>query len=282
MTPVIQYPLGVGELQTRVLEAGTTNDDCVLMIHGVGARADRFRPNVEAFAAQGCRAVAVDLPGHGLATKDGDLPYSAAFFADFALRSLDALGIEAATLVGTSLGGHIAALAALQEPRRVPHLVLVGAMGLVPTRDVLEPIAKGLTDRSREAVRAKLHRVQGDPSRVTEDWVEEEWRIANSPGAAESLDALADYIAHRQDAEVCGDRLGELPESTTVLLVWGEDDVAVPVAAGYQALEVIPRARLALLRGAGHGPYYEREEAFTELVMDELRGTASSERIRRL
>ena len=61
---IISYPLEAGGVQTRVLECGTGGDTVVFM-HGVGARADRWRSNLGPFAEAGYRCLAIDLPGHG-------------------------------------------------------------------------------------------------------------------------------------------------------------------------------------------------------------------------
>ena len=65
---MIQYPLGAAGTLTRVLEAGR-GDRTMLLVHGVGARADRWRLNLDALAEAGYHAYAIDLPGHGLAEK---------------------------------------------------------------------------------------------------------------------------------------------------------------------------------------------------------------------
>ena len=276
---MIQYPLGVGGHTTRVLESGS-GDEVLLLVHGVGARADRWRPNLLGLGAAGYRVVAIDLPGHGLAVKGGDLPYSVPFFADFLLGTLDALGIGRVTLVGTSLGAHIVAEAACRAPDRVLSLVMVGALGLVSRPGLTPPMARSLRATSREAVHDKLLRVCGDPSLVSEEWVTEEWRIANSPGAKEALDLLAAYMDSGQDADTLGERLRALGPDLETLLVWGEDDQSVPVEVGRAALELLPGSRLVVMRGAGHGPYYERPEVFNGLVASFLAGTLGPERTR--
>ncbi len=62
---MIQYPLSIGGILTRVLEAGT-GDEAIVFLHGLGARADRWRGTLQSFATQGFRCFAFDFPGHGL------------------------------------------------------------------------------------------------------------------------------------------------------------------------------------------------------------------------
>ncbi|MYI14983.1 MAG: alpha/beta fold hydrolase [Acidimicrobiaceae bacterium] len=65
---MIQYPVEAGGVLTRVLAAGD-GDDHLVLVHGVGARADRWRRNVDPLAEAGWHVHALDLPGLGLSDK---------------------------------------------------------------------------------------------------------------------------------------------------------------------------------------------------------------------
>src|SRR5579862_9816819 len=101
----IAYPLGLGGATIRVLECGE-GEDHVVLLHGSGSRADRWRRNLPGLAAAGKHGYALDLPGHGFATKSEDFDYTTPSFAGVVRDALDALGIGSPVLVGTSLGGH--------------------------------------------------------------------------------------------------------------------------------------------------------------------------------
>ena len=72
---MITYPLALGDQYTRVVEHGT-GPETIVLIHGLGARADRWRRNIGPLADAGYRCVALDLPGHGFASKDGEFDFS--------------------------------------------------------------------------------------------------------------------------------------------------------------------------------------------------------------
>jgi pimeloyl-ACP methyl ester carboxylesterase len=103
-----------------------------MFVHGLGARADRWRGTVERVAALGYRAIAWDLHGHGFASKETDGPADVPALAAMLWNILDLLGVGQVTLVGTSLGAHIAAYAACEQPTRVGGIAMVGALGVVP------------------------------------------------------------------------------------------------------------------------------------------------------
>jgi pimeloyl-ACP methyl ester carboxylesterase len=268
----IEYPFGAGISLTRVIEAGE-GDDAVIFIHGLGARADRWRRNLPAFADAGYRCYAIDLPGHGFAVKGASVPHDVPGLADFLIAFLDAMGIAHATLVGTSLGGHVAATVACRDPSRVRALVLVGTLGLVPIgAEAGEAIRDSVRNTSRDAIAGKLAFVLADPALATPALIEEEYRINNSPGAAESFAMLGDYIADGVDDDLVSDALSGLVATLPIMLVWGSADKAVPLAVGEKSRALLGDVPLLSVEGVGHAPYYERADAFNGPVLEFLAG----------
>jgi pimeloyl-ACP methyl ester carboxylesterase len=56
-----------------------------------------------------------------------------------------------------------------------------------------------------------------------------------------------------------------IPGST--LVVWGSDDAIVPVEIARRLVQLIPDARLELVKGAGHQPQWEAPDAFHAAVL---------------
>jgi pimeloyl-ACP methyl ester carboxylesterase len=268
---VISYPYGVGDVVIRVIEEGS-GDHVALLLHGVGARADRWRHNIGALAAAGLHVYAIDLPGHGFSAK-GDFDYSVDGYASLAQRFLDSVGAARCVLVGTSLGGHIQAAVTCRDPARVTALILVGTLGITPLGEQgRQAVANSLLDASAQGVRAKLTRVIHDPALVTEDWIREESLINSSPAASAAFGSLAEYFRSRIDDDTVGERLAGLTEPPPTLLVWGADDLIVPPAIGHQSRQILGEGvPLAMIPAAGHAPYLERPELFNDAVLAFLR-----------
>lgn len=270
---VLEYPWQAGGIATRVLEAGDGGLPSVLL-HGVGARADRWRENLEGLAGAGLHVFAIDLPGHGFAAKGsafGD--YSVPGYATFLERFLDSIGAETAVLIGTSLGGHIAAELTCRVPHRVAALVLVGTLGLVPLgAEAREGLARSLADTSEPGIRQKLAGVIHDPALVTDDWIANESRINSSPGAEASFAALGTYFRERIDDDLVGERLVALDAPPDTLLVWGAEDVIVTPAVGERGQELLgPQVSLRTIASTGHAPYLEAPSEFDQIVTSFLR-----------
>jgi pimeloyl-ACP methyl ester carboxylesterase len=247
----------------------------LVLVHGVGARADRWRRNIGPLAAAGWHVHAFDLPGHGLAQKGDGPEYSVPGYARFLDGFLDLIGAESAALVGTSLGGHTVATLACQRPERVRALVLVGSIGLIPWgAEQRASTRERLRDASRGSIELKLRGLVHDQALVTDEWLSEEVLINNSPGAAESFRAISDYVADHIDDDVVGPQLAALEDGPPVQLIWGEQEKAVPLETGLAAHELLAGSELAVIGAASHAPYFEQSEEFNGILLDFLDRTA--------
>lgn len=273
---MIQYPLTINGTRTRVLEAGLSGP-AVLFIHGLSTRADRWKSAMESVADCGFRAIAFDLPGHGLADKPPAFDYTSQGLATFSLAVMNALGIPQAHLIGTSLGGHVAALAAMRAPERCSSLYLVAPLGLAPIApEAGEGIRRSVRNVSIEGVRAKLQSVFIDPSFATEELIVEESRINSSPGAVNALSALGDYIVARLNDELVTDDLVQLAAHLPVGLLWGEHDRMVPLAVGQTAASALGMDDLPVMADVGHAPYVEQPQEFVRRWVDFATQTCGS------
>jgi 2-hydroxy-6-oxonona-2,4-dienedioate hydrolase len=270
---MLEYPWQVNGAVTRVIEAGRDGLPTVLL-HGVGARADRWRSNVDRLAAEGLHVYAVDFPGHGFASKGSEFgDYSIDGFATFVERFLDSIEADRAVLIGTSLGGHVSARVTCRAPERVAALVMVGTLGVVPMGEAARGrLADSLADTCERGIRAKLERVIHDSSAVTDDWILAESRINSAPGAQDSFEALGAYFRDRIDQDLVADCLLRLADPPEMLLIWGCEDQIVPLVIGEQSQELLgERAALRTIASTGHAPYLEAPSEFNEIVMSFLR-----------
>ena len=267
---IIRYPFGAGRTLTHVLESGS-GDRNVVMIHGLGARADRWQANLEPLAAAGYHCYAVDLPGHGFAYKGADYSYGVPAFADFVRDFMDSINIGQAAVVGTSLGGHVAGYFAAHNPDRVASLVLVGAVGVMPLgREASENVRANVKNVTRDGIAGKLKFVLAKHELITEDFINEEFRINNSPGAQEAFNVLGDYIVDSIDADNVGTALKEFASNNPMLLIWGAEDKAVPLSVGEGARDLLETVRLEAIPGCGHCAYMEDTASFNKILIDYL------------
>lgn len=267
---MIVYPLTIEGTLTRIVEHGQ-GSDLVVFLHGVGARADRWRANLAALGNGTRRCVALDFPGHGFAMKGAGFNYSVGGYANLIAAFVRQQKADRVRIIATSLGAHVAGMVACRNQGLVSGLLLVGATGLFPIgAEARARIAGRIMDRSREGIAQKLRHVIAEQSLVTDDLVDEEFHINNSEGATESFAALGRYFAESLDDDVIGPDLAA-QKALPIATVWGEMDKSVPIEVGFRAADLLGQAPLQIIRGAAHAPYFERPAEFNRVAKDFLR-----------
>jgi pimeloyl-ACP methyl ester carboxylesterase len=226
------------------------------------------------------RVVALDMPGFGASPMpDGEVSISRyARLLDSLLGQMD---VDAAAVVGNSMGGFIAAELAIAFPQRVERLVLISAAGItthahpgtmrvVPAmRRAERIIAMGgawAASRSDHVARrarlreAALYVVVRHPSRLPAALAAEQIRGAGKPGFMQALEATIGYAVR--------ERLPEIACPT--LIVWGDGDRLIPVRDADVFAELIPDSRKVIFEDTGHMAMLERPAAFNALLRDFL------------
>jgi pimeloyl-ACP methyl ester carboxylesterase len=258
----------------------------VLLLHGFGANTRSWGATLpwigEAPETAGDVAMAYDRPGFGLTDRptggwapDAN-PYGPDAQVATAVALIDALGAEAAVLVGHSAGGAIALQTALAHPDRVAALVLVapavyrggGAPAWskpllrTPQLERIGPVLmRQLGGRTGDDF---LRSSWADPTRM-DDAVFEAYR---RPLRAHDWDrALWELVKASAEPDLA-DRLAEV--RVPVLVVHGLQDVVVPIEQSRDLIvdlaNVPGGARLVELDGCGHLPHEECPDAFRAAV----------------
>lgn len=264
----------------RILEAAPERQvgDPVLLIHGIGGWAENWYETLPALAAAGRRALAADLPGFGESEAWPGSRYfdpREPFYGRFVARLLDALGLERAHLVGSSMGGAIAFIAAIHSPQRARSVVLVAPGGLGPemplylrlgTLPFSELLARLPAPRflQRSALESCFH----DPARVPDRLAAELERYGprSLPEALRVLRTVGTLRGVRPGLRRAW--LARAHEySGPVLIVWGREDRVLRPAEAEAVRDLAPRAELRMIEGAGHLPMIERPEEFQAIVL---------------
>lgn len=242
----------------------------ILFVHGLSGSWQNWLEQLLPFS-EDHRVVAVDLPGFGESEMPRDT-ISISGYGSFVDRFMDAIGMEAATIVGNSMGGFIGLELGISYPARVERLVLVSAAGLSIEKRRNEPLLKlmylgenvaqwataRVVGRSREMAgrprgrRAIMWFVTPHAERLAPEFVIEQTKGAGKPGFLPALDALTDYPIR--------DRLDDI--ECPVLIVWGEKDLLVPVKDAYTFDELIPDSKLIVYEDVGHCAMFEVPERF--------------------
>jgi pimeloyl-ACP methyl ester carboxylesterase len=267
----------------NTIELGPENGDVeakpIVFVHGLSGSWPNWLEQLPAFAAKH-RVVTLDLPGFGHSPMPRET-ISISGYAQLLDRLLDRLEIDAAAVVGNSMGGFIGAELAIAFPQRVERLVLVSAAGIsthaprgsaqaVPVLRRLERIlmasaawAASVSDTTMRRARlrdAALGVVIRHPSELPAALAAEQVRGAGKPGFIQALEAIIDYEIR--------ERLSEIACPT--LIVWGERDRLINVHDADVFAELIPNSRKVIFDDTGHMSMLERPEEFNSLLEDFL------------
>jgi pimeloyl-ACP methyl ester carboxylesterase len=232
-------------IETVVQIAG--EGDPLVFFHGAGTVTgfDALLPLAERF-----RLIVPFHPGYGPSADDptvDDVHDLRRHYLDL----LDALGIEELALMGSSMGGWIAANFAADHPERVRRLVLAAPLGLRvdehPTKDIFSIPDEEILGYLTEDMSVFEGHVPMPP---TPEFLADRYRESTS--TARVLWARPyDLKLHRWLHRV------RMP----TLLVWGDADRLIPVEQAAVWADLLPDAEVRRLPGVGHLIFEESREA---------------------
>ena len=239
-----------------------------VLVHGLGYPRQSWGPLVDALAGH-LSLVLVDNRGIG-GSDVPEGPYDARQMAGDVVAVLDDLGIAAAHVIGTSLGGMIAQQLAITAPDRVERLVLLAATpGGEDAAPMPEPTRALLAEAPQLEPREALQRLvanalgpDADPA-VVEHIVRLRIDTAQSPdGWQAQAVAGTTYDGGGRESAI----------AAPTLLVHGTDDVVVDPANSALLDERIPDSRLVWIDRGGHLVFWQHPEQLAALIVDHLTG----------
>lgn len=234
----------------------------LVLLHGWGLGRTVWSPCLPVLAETVAPRFA-DLPGYG------DSPERGQTFMEAAQALADTLS-PGATLCGWSLGSLLALQATQLAPERVGRLILVGATPCFAQRDdwpAAQPPA--LLDEFSSAVandaKTTLQRFvavtnQGD-AKARSIGREIARTVFSNP--LPSTETLLAGLGWLRDVDLRNIVTGI---ACPVLLIHGENDPLMPLAAAHWLADQLPQAELEIFPGAAHAPFLNDPERFARRI----------------
>jgi pimeloyl-ACP methyl ester carboxylesterase len=178
------------------------------------------------------------------------------------------------------MGGGVGINFAIHNPDRVGKLVTIGGIGT----NVFSPgpsegirlLQEFTEDPTRQRLVDWLNSMVYDQALVTDELIEERWRLATDPetlAAARRMygkAAFASMMAMMRSADVPMPWALLHKVSAPTLLTWGRDDRVSPLDMALIPMRTIPNAELHVFPNCGHWAMIEAKAAFESTVLSFL------------
>jgi len=275
--------------EVAYVELNPEGTQTVLFIHGLGSYLKFWRYQLDAFAQQGYRVLAVDLPGYGKSDKPASFPYSMEAMGDAAHELAQKLGANKPILVGHSMGGQTSLSYALRYPEDVKAVVLTSPAGFETfsarekawfIRAFSTTLVKSATEYG---IWGSVRQSNFERWRPELHWlIEERVRVAKSP----EFDSYAYANVRTVNGLVHNDFVRQSLHRVSVptLIIFGEDDRLIPnpFLHGGEARDImayghahIPGSKLVGLERCGHTVQMDCPQDYNQQVLAFLKGLES-------
>jgi len=235
--------------------------ETVLFLHGTGQDHTIWVLPTRYFARHDRNVLAVDLPGHG--RSGGEPLKTIEAIADWAIKVLDAAGLETAAVVGHSMGSLVAIAAAARHPQRVRAIVLVGVTVPMPVSGFLLDNAK---QDKHEAIEMLNFWGYSKSAQLGGNATPGNWMLG---GGMRLMERAGPGVIHT-DLSACNEYLEGMEHAKNIkcpaLLILGERDMLTPVRSAMKVAAALPNTGKAVLEGSGHALLAERPDP----VLDQL------------
>jgi pimeloyl-ACP methyl ester carboxylesterase len=269
------HDVEVGRSRVHYAELGPPAPEqhplAVVFVHGLSGCWQNWLCNIPHFAHRH-RVLALDLPGFG-SSPVPEWEISIPAYGRLVLEFCDAVGVRDCVVVGNSMGGFVAAEAAISQPDRFEKLVLISAAGVSSARLRREPTA--VAARMLGAATPFAFRAQTRAFRRPRARAMAFAGIFHSPGELRP-ELIWEFFAGGMRGESFVEALSSLAGYSFLdrldrvevpsLIVWGRQDRVVPPADALAYASHLAGARLEVFDRCGHVPMAERPVRFNRVL----------------
>lgn len=241
------------ENEFRYVDEG--KGDVLLLLHGLFGALSNWDSVITTFSNR-YRVVIPLLPIYEMPLRQASLEGLVAFIEKFVAQQ----DLHDMTLLGNSLGGHLAILYTFKNPDQVRGLVLTGSSGLFENGMGGSFPKRGSYDYVAERVAYTFY----DPEVASKELIDEVFDITSSIPKCMSIVAIAKSAQRNNVAK----DLYNIQVPT--LLVWGLNDTITPAEVGHEFNRLIANSELYFIDKCCHAPMMEVPNRFNELLDDWL------------
>jgi pimeloyl-ACP methyl ester carboxylesterase len=227
--------------------------ETLLLLHGLFGALSNWDSVIREFSVR-YRVLIPVMPIYEMPIKTASLEGLVSFIESFVAFK----GLHDLTLLGNSLGGHVALIYTLTNKHNVKRMVLTGSSGLFENSMGGSFPKRGSYDYIKERVAYTFY----DPATASKDLVDEVFDITKDIPKCMRIVAIAKSAQRHNMAK-------EIPKiEVPTLLVWGLNDTITPPMVAHEFNKLIPNSELRFIDKCGHAPMMEHPEKFNKLLSE--------------
>ncbi|NNL58178.1 MAG: alpha/beta hydrolase [Nitrosopumilus sp.] len=253
--------LQIDDNKIRYIESGNSRDTLVL-IHGLGASAERWDKVIPLFSKK-YKVIVPDIIGFGYSDKPL-VDYTTDFFSEFLENFFIASNIKRPNLIGSSLGGQIAAEYACMHSKDIEKLVLVSPAGVMrQSTPALDAYIMAALYPNEQTAKNAFEMMEASGHSPNEDLVNgfvERMRLPNA-----KLAFMSTLLGLKNSVSITS-KLKSVTCPT--LIIWGSEDPVIPIDYSDYFISGIRDSRFFRMDGCGHTPYVQDPSAFASKVLE--------------
>ena len=250
----------VGDTQVQMFSGGSGPP--LLFLHGAGGNSGWQAYHEE--LAKSYTVYVPSQPGFN-GTERPEWVYTITDVAHFNQALVQKLGLDQYILMGSSMGGWMAAEMAAMSTAGLRALILVDAAGIKPEKG---EIAEIFMVSAETRLKQRFH----DPSQVANY---DQYTREMSPE-----EQVQEHSNREMASRLCWKPYLHNPSlphylakvATPTLILWGRLDAIIPVECGELFQRALPNSTLRIIENCGHSPAVEKPEEFLNLVTEFLIG----------
>jgi pimeloyl-ACP methyl ester carboxylesterase len=241
------------EGEYRYIDEG--QGETLLLLHGLFGALSNWAGVINHFKSN-YRVIIPLMPIHDMPVKEAGCEGLTEFIEGF----IDFKGLDKFSLIGNSLGGHVALIYTLRHPEKIQRLILTGSSGLFENSMGGSYPKRGNYEYIKERVEYTFY----DPKTASKELVDEVFEITNSIPKVMRIIAIAKSAQRNNMAKDI------VHIQAPTLLIWGLNDTITPPEVGHEFNQLIPGSTLKFIDKCCHAPMMERPVEFNEILTEWL------------
>ena len=229
--------------------------ETILLLHGLFGNLSNWEEVIK-FLKPSYRIIVPEIPIYTIDSSKANIYGLSDYIEDF----VNSKKLDNFTIVGNSLGGHLALLYTLNNPSKVRSLVLTGSSGLFEN-------TKGVSFFKRNSyayIKKKIEYTFYYPNTCSKEFVDDIFLMI-----ADRSKCINAIFTARSAQKTNMSNLLHLIKTTT-LLIWGLNDTITPPSVAHEFNTLLPNSSLRFIDKCCHAPMMETPQIFNNYMSEFL------------